>query len=323
MRSGPRIAYIAAWGRSGSTLLGNVLGALPGVFDAGELRQFWMRMGREDHACGCGEAVATCSFWTEVRSELESDPEMFTDDLARIGNLHREATRLRNTLRVVRASETSDLPHAPFGEYITTLRCLYRAISRVSGDSIIVDGSQRIGYGALARFASDGPATLIHLIRDPRAAAYSWQRRMARGPLSDRQMARLSPLRSSVNWVLYNVGAEMLRRRVGRRAIRVRYEDFVSHPQTTLAGMLDTLQATGSGVPFLGTQEMDLPPNHAFAGNPSRFRHGIVTIANDDEWIREQNKVDRLVCNLVTFPLLQTYGYRLRVGGWPQAASLH
>jgi hypothetical protein len=309
----PRLIYAAGWGRSGSTIVGNILGALPGVFDAGELRRFWGRMGREDQACGCGAAVAACGFWQEVLSQLQADPEMPTTDLAVIYRWQREAVRIRRTLRLVRASSIADLPPAPFTDYLASVRSLYRAISRVSGDGIIVDGSKMIGYVALARFASDGPAMLVHLVRDPRAVSYSWQRVMSRGPVGDRQMARISALRSSINWVLYNLGADMLRRRAGGTATLVRYEDFVRAPQTTLSGLLSALRPTESEAPFVSDHAVDLPPNHAFAGNPSRFRHGLVTLANDDEWIREQKRVDRLTCDLITLPFLRRYGYRIRV----------
>ena len=58
---------------------------------------------------------------------------------------------------------------------------------------------------------------------------------------------------------------------------------------------------------------MELPSNHTFAGNPSRFRHGRVALASDDEWVREQRRSDRLVCDLITLPFLRRYGYPLRV----------
>ena len=37
----PRILYITGWLRSGSTVLGNVLGELPGVLHVGELHYLW------------------------------------------------------------------------------------------------------------------------------------------------------------------------------------------------------------------------------------------------------------------------------------------
>src|SRR4029078_5765586 len=63
---GLRVLFIAGWGRSGSTLLDRILGQVPGVFSAGELRHIWQRGVGEDRLCGCGEPFASCSVWRKV-----------------------------------------------------------------------------------------------------------------------------------------------------------------------------------------------------------------------------------------------------------------
>ena len=309
----PRLVYIAAWGRSGSTILGNILGALPGVFDAGELRHFWGRSGRHDRTCGCGETLAACPFWREVRTELLADEDLPTDDFAVVHGWQREAIRVRRTRRVVRASSASDLPSVPFGGYIRSLRCLYGAIARVSGAEVIVDSSKKTGYGALARHASGSEPVVIHLVRDPRATAYSWQRVRGSEPGDSRPMPRHSAFASSVNWVVCNVGGDRLRRRGGNGSPRIRYEDFVRSPRAAIADLVAALGRDGAEAPFLDDLTVELPSNHTFAGNPSRFRHGRVALASDDEWMREQRRSDRLVCDLITLPFLRRYGYPLRV----------
>lgn len=309
-----RLVYIAAWGRSGSTILGNILGALPGVFDAGELRHFWTRVGRDDHNCGCSATLADCDFWGQVRSELLADAEMPNIDLTEVRNWQRESIRSRSTFRAVRALSVSDLPHAPYGQYVSALRCLYRVISRVSGQSVIVDSSKKTGYGALARFASDESPVFIHLVRDPRASAFSWRRTRYANTSGDRMMPRHGAVASSFNWVLCNVSADMLRRRARGPARLLRYEDFVRAPLATISPLLGDLSRADADAPFVNDHTVDLPPNHAIAGNPSRFRQGLVTLANDVEWIREQKYVDRLTCDLITLPFLRRYGYGIRAG---------
>ncbi len=309
----PKLVYIAAWGRSGSTILGNILGALPGVFDAGELRHFWSRMGRAEHACGCGRSLAECPFWAEVHDELMADAELPSRDLREVRAWQTEAIRIRRTRRVVRASSPSDLPEEPFGRSIAALRCLYRSIAHVSGAPVVVDSSKKAGYGALAGFASEGPPVLVHMIRDPRATAFSWQRTRSAGPGEGRTMPRHSPTSSSVNWVVCNLGADRLRRRGRGPAVRLRYEDFVASPRHTVGVVADAIGRDRPGPPFVDDRTVELPPNHSFAGNPSRFRHGPVELSSDDEWIRSQRRTDRLVCDLITLPLLPRYGYPLRV----------
>ena len=51
------VVYIAGYSRCGSTILSNVLGEIPGWFNAGELMYIWNRMSSPDGICGCGAHV--------------------------------------------------------------------------------------------------------------------------------------------------------------------------------------------------------------------------------------------------------------------------
>ena len=49
-----KILNITGWGRSGSTILGSILGEIEGFFYAGEIRNIWNRVLLENRLCGCG-----------------------------------------------------------------------------------------------------------------------------------------------------------------------------------------------------------------------------------------------------------------------------
>src|SRR5205823_1051409 len=49
----PKVLYIAGPGRSGSTVLDQVLGELPGFVSTGELQALWQRGLVERRPCGC------------------------------------------------------------------------------------------------------------------------------------------------------------------------------------------------------------------------------------------------------------------------------
>jgi hypothetical protein len=66
MTPATRVAYIAGAGRSGSTLLAMLLGALPGCVSIGELRHMWRRGIQLNQRCGCGEPFWDCPFWSDV-----------------------------------------------------------------------------------------------------------------------------------------------------------------------------------------------------------------------------------------------------------------
>jgi hypothetical protein len=62
--------YVVGAPRSGSTLLGFLLGSQPGVEFIGEtirLASQW----REDRVCGCGESLRSCVFWRAVSTTVE------------------------------------------------------------------------------------------------------------------------------------------------------------------------------------------------------------------------------------------------------------
>src|SRR5580704_12095604 len=63
------VLYIAGTGRSGSTLLANILGEVDGVFAAGEVRYLWQRGLTERRLCGCGVPVRECPVWSRVLAE--------------------------------------------------------------------------------------------------------------------------------------------------------------------------------------------------------------------------------------------------------------
>ncbi len=59
-----KVLYIAGVGRSGSTILGALLGQVEGFFFAGELGALFERVA--ERLCGCGEMVEECRLWREV-----------------------------------------------------------------------------------------------------------------------------------------------------------------------------------------------------------------------------------------------------------------
>src|SRR5579872_7123206 len=70
------VLYIAGTGRSGSTVLANILGEVDGVFAAGEVRYLWQRGLKESRLCGCGLPVRDCPVRSQVlaRAGYLDDP---------------------------------------------------------------------------------------------------------------------------------------------------------------------------------------------------------------------------------------------------------
>ena len=74
------VAFVGGHGRSGSTLLSRVLGAVPGFVTVGELCYLWDQGVLMDRMCGCGKSFSECEFWTAVGKEAFGgwDPVSYT-----------------------------------------------------------------------------------------------------------------------------------------------------------------------------------------------------------------------------------------------------
>src|ERR1700732_3473702 len=88
------VLYIAGTGRSGSTVLANILGEVEGVFAAGEVRYLWQRGLKENRLCGCGLTVRECPVWSKVLAQAGylDDPRRVDGALAML----RQTGRMRN-----------------------------------------------------------------------------------------------------------------------------------------------------------------------------------------------------------------------------------
>src|SRR5207249_6243335 len=124
-------------------------------------------------------------------------------------------------------------------------------------------------------------------------------------------MGRYGIAGSSMRYLVYNAQAERLERTVPY--LRLRYEDFVSDPQSCVTRVLGFAGvAGGSAGPFVGDKTVDLSPTHTVDGNPTRFLQGPTQIKMDGEWRERMDARKRLAATAMTLPLLRKYGYLTR-----------
>jgi hypothetical protein len=308
-----KVLYIAGWGRSGTTILDNVLSAYDSVFSVGELFYLWPRGFIERRRCGCGVTLVECPLWADILACAYRDSP---PDARRTYDLQRRSIRVRDTRRLAYGRLDADAIR-----YRDEIARLYHAIAEVTGANVIVDSSKTpAGAAVLARIDGIEPY-LLHVVRDPRATAYSWSRRVLQPDLLvPRDMPRHSAAASTATWVGWNMLVEDLARNgYGDRSRRLRYEDFAADPRGTVADLLEVLGVPPAGSPFTDRRELQLTANHTVGGNPGRFRTGSITIAPDDAWRAEQARRRRLVSTVIAAPLLRRYRYpfssRLRVSG--------
>ena len=303
-----KVLYIAGSGRSGSTILDNILGQLDGFTSAGEVRFLWERGLREDRTCACGTPFSSCPFWGDVLiraygSRDAVDPERLIELLAR-------GTRARQIPRMIGGPARRRAFVDGLEELSYRLSALYRAIADVGSARVIVDSSKLPTYGLVLDQVPGIDLRVVHLVRDPRATAYSWRRKKS---LPDTRgggfMQQQRPLKASALWSMWNTAAGAFWRKAPERYMRVRYEDFVRKPRNTMERICAFVGEEVTDSPFVSETEVQLTPSHSVAGNPSRFTTGLVTLRADDEWRTKMRRTDRAVVSAVTWPLLLRHGY--------------
>jgi glycosyltransferase involved in cell wall biosynthesis len=298
----PTVLYIAGSGRSGSTLLERMVGAVPGFVNVGELIDVFRRVYAEDELCGCGEKFSECAFWTGVGKRAFGgwNPEVVSD----IGALQHRVARQRHlptlTLRPHSGAFGADLDR-----YAAAYRSLYDAILAESGARYVVDASKwpvqamALGLGGL-------DVRVLHLVRDPRGVAFSLDKREIQRPhstSSDDLMTSGSVADSAARWLAVQSEVDLLRTR-GIRVTRVSYEGLIGRPRETMERLLHGVGLTPQPgwLDHVSDDAVELGPSHGVSGNPSRFRHGATPLRLDEAWRRDMTRPKRAVVSTIAAP---------------------
>lgn len=303
-----KVLYIAGSGRSGSTILDRILGQLDGFFSVGELCNLWDRGLLARRKCGCGVPVVHCPTWTGILAY--GFGRVDDADARKVVAMRGRRVRARYIPAVLltrwRGRDRAD------DELLPVLERLYRAVQQHTGCRVIVDSSKAPLYGELLAAIPAIDLRVVHLVRDPRATAFSWMRDKQLPDFGDqRLMQRQRPLKSAGLWSLWQTMSELLIGRPPARYLRLRYEDFVRDPEAAVRGILGFVGEDPPALPFVSPQAVRLAANHSVSGNPNRFSTGDIAIRADDEWMRLMPGTDRMLVTASTFPLLLRYSHPL------------
>jgi hypothetical protein len=304
------ILYVLGSGRSGSTVLErSLVDAVDGAVGVGELRWVWDRGIVEDYLCGCTKPFHSCEFWQRVLElfRASSATASVSADAETMIALRRRVERLRYTPFLFSPGTAPATYRENLRSYRERLRALYSSIANVAGARIIVDSSKEPAYAFVLAGLPDVTLRLVHLVRDSRAVAYSWQRHVSRPEIhwTRREMRRYAVWQSAFQWNRKNALAELLGAR-GSPIVRVRYEDFVVSPAETMRRILDDMGLPQRSSPYVASW-------HSVSGNPLRFGSNTQSLALDREWERRMPPGKQFVVTVATAPLLVRYGYPLPV----------
>jgi hypothetical protein len=266
--------------------------------------------------CGCGLPPVECPRWSLVLDDVlrrclpDADDDAVPAAVETFSRAQGEMLAPRNRLRAISAAAGRDTGWDALQRMRAVTVDICTALAGVSGAGLIVDTSKLPHLAAILAGAPEVDHYVLHVVRDPRAVAFSWQRRKAL-PVANGMttMATMRPVASVRNWLKACSEAELLRRYVPRdRWLFVRYEDFVARPVATVDQVLAFVRVPAPS-PFVSPDTVRLGTNHTMAGNPNRFRTGPVRIVDDDEWKVRMARRDRMVITAAALPLLLRYGY--------------
>ena len=302
----PVVAIVGA-GRSGSTLLERFLSTDDRTVALGETMYLWDRGVDQNQLCSCGEEFRSCPFWSQVMTRAfggERDQRLVSTEARR---LMRRTCRTRHVPGAALGLETSGRARDRV-RFASIVRRLYRAALEVSGRTVVIDSSKEPQYALLLSRSPGFDISAVHLVRDARGVAYSWQRVRRRPEIhwANQSMLRRGVTRASQEWVRANLLAEVLRTRADHY-VQMRYEDLVEAPEEAIRSVRLVGRDPGSLVTgiALGNSERW----HSVSGNPVRFQD-VSRVALDDEWKRCFVGADRAVTDAITLPLRRIYGYR-------------
>lgn len=290
--------FIGGYGRCGSTLLDRIVGQTDGFFSAGEVRHLWREGLIEDRHCGCGERFSRCPLWQQV-IRIAFPDGIDKPTLNRLRQRVDRPSRIPQIIAGQPASFRRDRDH-----YLDLLRRLYLAMHAVTGARVIVDSSKDVSHGWLLTQAGID-LSVVHLVRDSRASAFSWQRRKF-NPGNGDNMRRYQPVRAGLEWQSINALTHA-QRHTGVPFRRLRYDDLVRDP---VASVDRVISLTGEKArPVFDGDRIELTRSHTVAGNPNRFFAGEITVSPDDEWRTRMRPSSRLTVSALTWPGLRRYGF--------------
>ena len=190
--------YIAGYGHSGSTLLDLYLGTHRQAITLGEFQSLPEQI-MSNKTCSCNKPYLECEFWQEVLGQAACQRGITVEELLeRLEKFHLSL----DTRFYIPAKLRADLR-----DYHLILAALSSAAVAVSDCDVIVDSSKTTwsNRGRIQRIrgSRQSKVSVIHLLRDPRAAIWSCLKADARKRDTVPTVIRCA--RYALSWNLSNI----------------------------------------------------------------------------------------------------------------------
>lgn len=304
------LIYIASNGRSGSTVLDLLLGALPGVWTVGEVQLLTHPWVVEHSPCGCGAAIPDCPFWGPVLERLgpvaDGSREEGVHGIDYFRRRHRSGKVLRPALLpgIWRGRSGKGFAAAidEYGDHNAALFTQARqAAEHLTGSPVrwLVDASKDPYRLLWLQESGRFDIRVIHLLKDPRAYVHSMTK-------FDDHPGWPKAARFAGRWLVENAMFARLARVGFPPGVtrRLHYETLAGDPYGTMASLCRWL---GVEMPAASLGLFRDQVNHGVAGNRSRWE--TRPIALDESWRTRMPAGFRRLATALTFPGAWAWGY--------------
>ncbi|NNE75182.1 MAG: sulfotransferase [Acidimicrobiales bacterium] len=304
------VLYVGGVGRSGSTLLNDLVGQHCDVVAIGELVHLFQRGLIENNLCGCGERFMDCKFWQQVGEIVTGEPDGWaTVSGQELLEQKQQVDRNRFAHALLAPSVFRSI-RRPLHTYGDLYARLIRATAEVAEAGAVMDSTKQVSTALLLRRLDGIDLRIVHLVRDPRGVAHSWTKKKRKVEVVDTEamMNRYHPSTMAWRWLTWNLvfaGFRVL----GVPVLKVHYEDLIDDTEATLARIFEFGGVTPGNLSFLEGRTAHLDSTHSVAGNPSRFKKGAVELQLDEAWRTKLESSHRRLVTAITSPLLLWYGY--------------
>ena len=298
-----KVLFIVGPGRSGSTLVAELLGQFDAIVNAGEMFWYFNKVGVVPPSrCGCGLPLGECAIWQEVIAGSPAAQNLSSDDLHDFYAMRPIASwpklfwQGRHGLSNAKNSRI--------------LGQMYAALASSSGADLVVDASKLPGIGLVAASIPDVDLYVLHLTRDPRSVVNAWRTPKLDVLSPSDNLGRRPAWQVIWWWVARSLAAEWLLKRRVRPGhfLRLQYEQFADAPRETIEAIIQFVGVDDGGTPFSGPDQATILHSHTVIGNPDRHSTGELTITRRDRWRDELPFPTRLITGLATWPAMRWFG---------------
>lgn len=297
-----RMLYIGGAARSGSTLLGEMLGAQPRTFNAGELSLIWRDASRAS-SCACGSSIPTCPVWGPALEAVEAGTGVTEHDWGALAATRASLAPTRRAQRVIRLARTDRSTWSTeVRRLVTATNTLLEAVCREVDATTIVDSS-KTPTGAIFDTLIGQDVRLLHLVRDPRAVVSSSRRsRGVKRHNRDSLPPGAGTLVATARWSQSNLGNLAISRWLPGTML-IRYEDLTHQPTAVLEQLCTSLQIAYDPSTIDNASLVLDGPSHAAVGNPTRANGLVRPIQTDLRWKTEVPPLHAPLVYAATWPL--------------------